>query len=96
MNSYNLSFKADKDLDNITDYTLVTFGEKQTRAYVTGLMLCFQSLAENPEIGRRAEIYAPLLKVFTYKAHSIFYEPTNNGIFIVRILGQRQDLQRHI
>ena len=33
---------------------------------------------------------------YNYKAHTIFYEPTEKGIFVVRILGQRQDFERHL
>jgi toxin ParE1/3/4 len=53
-------------------------------------------LADKPELGRSAAEYAPSLKRYNYKAHSVFYEPTEKGIFIVRILGQRQDFERHM
>lgn len=96
MNRYFLSSKADKDLDNITDYTLEVWGEAQTRAYVTKLLKCFQSLADKPELGRGAAEYAPSLKRYNYKALTIFYEPTEKGIFIVRILGQRQEFEMHL
>lgn len=96
MNSYILSSKADDDLDNITDYTLEVWGETQTRDYVTELLQCFQSLADKPELGRSAAEYAPSLKRYSYTAHTVFYEPTEKGIFIVRILGQRQDFERHL
>lgn len=96
MDSYILSSNADKDLDNITDYTLEAWGENQTRDYVTKLLLCFQSLADKPNLGRSAAEYALFLKRYYYKAHTVFYEPTEKGIFIVRILGQRQDFERHL
>lgn len=96
MNSYILSSKADNDLDDITDYTLEVWGENQTRDYVTKLLLCLQSLADKPELGRSAAEYALSLKRYNYKAHTVFYEPTEKGIFIVRILGQRQDFERHL
>ncbi|WP_410504667.1 type II toxin-antitoxin system RelE/ParE family toxin [Maribacter sp. ACAM166] len=50
----------------------------------------------NPELGRSAAEYAPQLKRFNYKAHTIFYEPIEKGIFVVRILSQRQDFERHL
>ena len=94
MNSYVLSSKADNDLDDITDYTLEVWGENQTRDYVAKLLLCLQSLADKPELGSSAAEYALSLKRYNYKAHTIFYEPTKKGIFIVRILGQKQDFER--
>ncbi len=96
MHKYILSLKADYDVDDITDYTLEVWGEAQTHDYITNLLQCFESLAIKPELGRSAAEYAPQLKRFNYKAHTIFYEPTEKGIFVVRILGQRQDFERHL
>ncbi|WP_031425437.1 type II toxin-antitoxin system RelE/ParE family toxin [Flavimarina sp. Hel_I_48] len=96
MSSYNLSSKADNDIDDIVDYTLETWGESQTHDYVSELFQLLQTLAESPEIGRSASEYAPSLKRYNFKSHTVFYEPTKNGIFVVRILGQRQDFKRHL
>lgn len=95
MSSYNLSSKADSDIDDIVDYTLERWGESQTHDYVTELLQFLETLSDSPEIGRSAAEYAPPLKRYNFKAHTIFYEPTKNGIFVVRILGQRQDFKRH-
>jgi len=96
MSSYILSTKADSDIDDIVDYTLETWGESQTYDYVSELFQFFQTLADNPKLGRNASEYAALLKRYSFKAHTIFYEPTKKGIFVVRILGQRQDFERHL
>jgi len=96
MHKYILSLKADSDVDDITDHTLEVWGESQTLDYITNLLLCFKTLAINPELGRSAAEYAPQLKRFNYKAHTIFYEPIEKGIFVVRILSQRQDFERHL
>jgi len=96
MHTYILSLKADYDVDDITDDTLEVWGESQTLDYITNLLQCFKTLAINPELGRSAAEYAPQLKRFNYKAHTIFFEPIENGIFVVRILNQRQDFERHL
>lgn len=96
MSSYKLSSKADSDIDDIVDYTLETWGESQTYDYVAELLQFLQTLAENAEIGRSASEYAPSLKKYNFKAHTIFYEPAKNSIFVVRILGQRQDVKKHL
>tara|TARA_R110002049_G_scaffold80117_6_gene203896 strand:- start:701 stop:991 length:291 start_codon:yes stop_codon:yes gene_type:complete len=96
MNRYALSYWADHDLDDITDYILKIWREIQTRDYLAGLVECFRALADKPNLGRSAAEYAHLLKRYNYKAHTIFYEPTEKGIFVVRILGQRQDFERHL
>ena len=51
MSSYNLSSKADSDIDDIVDYTLETWGESQTHVYVTELLQFLQTLADSSEIG---------------------------------------------
>ncbi len=96
MHNYITSIKADYDLDEIADYTIKVWGEAQTLDYITNLLQCFESLAIKPELGRSAAEFAPQLKRFNYKAHTIFYEPTEKGIFVVRVLGQRQDFERHL
>jgi len=96
MPSYSLSSKADGDIDDIVDYTLETWGESQTHDYVTELLQFLQTLAENPDLGRSASEFAPLLKRFNFKAHTIFYEPTKQGIYVVRILVQIRDFKRHL
>lgn len=96
MPSYHLSSKADDDIDDIVDYTLDTWGESQTYNYITELYQFLQTLADNPELGRSASEFAAPLKRNNYKSHTIFYEPTKTGIFVVRILGQIRDFKRHL
>ena len=96
MNEYRLSLKADNDLDDITDYTLEVWGETQAKVYVTELLQGLRPLADKPSLGRNASEYGFLLRRYNYKGHAIFYELTDKGIFIVRILGRRQDFERYL
>lgn len=96
MPKYILSTKADKDQDDIADYTLETWGEKQAQEYIVGLVDCLEKIAKTPDIGRDASEFSPNLKRFNYKAHSVFYMSTDTGILIVRILGQKLDFHRHL
>jgi len=91
-----LWLKADRDIDHIADHSLEVWWESQTLDYITNLLQCFNIIVINPELGRSAAEYATHLKRFNYKAHTIFYEPTKTGIFVVRILDQRQDFARHL
>ena len=61
MAKYLLSTKADKDQDDIADYTLETWGEKQAQEYIVGLVNCLDKIAETPNIGRDASEYSPNL-----------------------------------
>ena len=96
MNEYRLSLKADNDIDDIADYTLEIWGDTQTKVYVAELLQCFQFLADKPDLGRSAAEYGPLLYRYNYKANTVFYELIDKGIFIVRILGRRQDFERYL
>lgn len=55
MNKYRLSRLAASDLEEIAEYTIEYFGIEQARHYRDGLKECFIQLANNPEIGRKAE-----------------------------------------
>ena len=53
----------------------------------------FGILAKHIDLGRDASEFIEDLKRFTYKAHTIFYLLTTNGIFILRVLSQRMDYE---
>ncbi len=96
MKNVRFSEKADIDLLQIARYTIHKFGLKQARIYKGELYDCIRSLAVNPSLGRDASQYSEELKQFSCKSHSIFYMSMANGIFIVRLLNQRRDFDRHL
>ena len=55
MARYRLSARAAADVTGIADYTIERSGIEQARRYRDGLEFCFESLAENPLLGRSAE-----------------------------------------
>ncbi|WP_447969854.1 type II toxin-antitoxin system RelE/ParE family toxin [Nitrospira sp. M1] len=96
MAEYRLSHRAESDLNEIADYTIDRFGIKQARRYRDNLETCFQSLAENPLIGRSAAQLAPKLRRYEIQSHVVFYTPTDTGALIVRVLHERRDVAEHI
>lgn len=95
MARYRLSRRATADVDKIADYSIDRFGIKQARRYRDGLETCFQTLAQNPELGRSAEQLAPSLRRFEHQSHIVFYIPEDFGVLIVRILHENMDVPRH-
>ena len=93
---YSLSSKAAADLDRIHEYTILNFGLKQARAYLSGLRERFETLAENPMHGRSASELSPGLRRLEYQSHVVFYVPKDKGIRIVRVLHQSMDVKRHV
>ena len=93
---YSLSYKAAADLDQIHEYTILNFGLKQARAYLSGLRGRFETLAGNPMQGRSASELSPGLRRLEYQSHVVFYMPKDNGIRIVRVLHQSMDVKRYV
>ncbi len=91
-----LSIEAERDIDNILDYTLVTFGPTQAEDYYLSLRGCFELIAENPEIGRTRPEVAPGLRSYSHRSHVIYYEVRDDHLLIVRVLHQRMDPARHM
>jgi len=96
MAAYSLSSKAAADIDQIHEYTILNFGLKQARAYLSGLHERFETLAENPMHGRSAGELSPGLRRLEYQSHVVFYVPKKNGVRIVRVLHQSMDLKGHV
>lgn len=96
MLEYRLSPEADSDLDDISDYTLENWGAAQTVKYLADMHRTFEKLADNPFIARDASRLVPDARIFTFEAHAIFYKILDTEIYIFRILGQKQDFERHL
>ncbi len=93
---YSLSAKAAVDLSQIYEYTILNFGLKKAREYLTGLHERFGSLAENPMQGRSASELSPGLRRLEYESHVVFYLPKDKGIQIMRVLHQNMDMKSHL
>ncbi len=96
MGVYKLSNKSTIDLANIYEFGIENFGLDQAQKYFLGLHELFKTLADNSSIGRDASEFIPSLKRFVYKSHIIFYLSTDSGVFIIRVLSQNMDYERHL
>ena len=97
MGVYELSNKAKEDLAKTYEYGIENFGLKQSQKYLNGLHKLFLDLSNNKDLGRAASRFLPLgLKRFPYESHTIYYLPIDKGIFIVRVLGQKMDSNKHL
>lgn len=93
---YKLSKAAKNDLASIYAFGIETFGYNQAQLYLTQLHKHFLTMAENPSIGRDASEFSEGLRRFVFESPTIFCQPMDTGVFIVRVLGQRTDYQKHI
>ena len=92
---YILSESADKDLEDIFDYTEVQFGFDQAEKYLIEIENVFQNLVKNPESGRKRDEIKEGLYSFPKDNHVIFYRNLDSHIRIVRVLHGRRDIPKY-
>jgi toxin ParE1/3/4 len=95
MGNYRLTSRAESDLAEIADYTIGNFGIEQARRYRDALETCFETIADNPKLGREVDKLAPKLRRHQHKSHVVFYLPQKKGVLIVRVLYENRDFERH-
>lgn len=93
---YELSVKADKDIEDIFDYTTEEFGPDQAVLYVSGFESIFTELTLNPELGRERPEIRQELRSIAKDSHIIFYRVLIDRIRIVRILHGSRDLPKFL
>lgn len=96
MARYQLTTKADADIDGIYEFTILKFGLVQAHKYLSDMDQKFAILAVNPSFGSDYGFVLPELQRAELPAHSIYYRAQEDGILILRILGNRQDPALHL
>lgn len=92
---YILSEIADKDLEDIFDYTFDEFGFNQAEKYLLEIEEIFQHLIVNPQIGKKRDEIKQGLYSFPKDNHIIFYRILDNHIRIVRVLHGSRDVPKY-
>jgi len=93
---YVLSEIADKDLEDIFDFTNNKFGFDQAEKYLLEIDDIFQKLVQNPKIGKQRNEIKSGLYSFPKDNHIIFYRVLVSHIRIVRILHGSRDLPKYL
>ena len=89
-----LSGAADRDLFQIGEYTIETWGLDQADLYVRGLIEHLEELARGDRRGRVVDGLAPDWRRSKYRSHHIYYGETGEELIVFRILHQRMDGRR--
>jgi len=90
---------AERDLDEQAEYLAVQRSVEVSVRFYHAAEDTFQLLANQPEIGRRAEYRSPLLsgmRTFPMKRfpkHLVFYRPLEDGVEIIRVLHGARDIE---
>lgn len=85
MRRYRLAPRALKDLDQIADFTLATWGERQAEKHLSDMAKRFDWLGKNPGAGRLREEIGEGYRSYRQGSHLIFYIVDGDMIAIIGI-----------
>lgn len=86
---YRLTGEAQRDLQDIRDYTLRNWGAAQSRSYLKRLQVLLNKLGEMPGLGQsRTEELSPGIYSFPYVSHTIYYRIQESDILVMTVLHQ--------
>ncbi len=94
--NYQLTVKATEDLTDIWQYTFHAWSESQADKYFSELIEACQILANNPNLGKNYPNITTNYFGYLINKHIIFYEISDEGILVIRILHGRADLKNRI
>lgn len=86
MVNYKLSSAADKDFEQLFEYGIDNFGLTTAKSYVDGLIIKFQTIAENPLHYQAVDYIRSGYRRSVYGKHAIYYMISNDCVDIMRIL----------
>ncbi|QTN39755.1 type II toxin-antitoxin system RelE/ParE family toxin [Cryomorphaceae bacterium] len=91
MGHYQISQKALLDLEEIVNFTLKQWSQKQSKRYYDGLIKTIESISLNPRIGKPYPGPIKGIRLISYERHLIYYRVStlDKTILVVRILHQR-------
>lgn len=95
MKRFRLTPRALKDLDEIADYSLAQWGEKQTERYLVALEDRFRWLADNPLLGRARDDIAEGYRSFQQGSHLVFYLISGDEIQIIGVPHASMDVDAY-
>ena len=88
----DVSVLADKDLENIFDYTLERWGYNQAQEYLGLILEIFNVILGSPKIGAKQPRMGTLRKLRA-EHHMVYYIVGTNNIEIVRVLHKSADFK---
>ena len=96
MAEYRLSRRAQRDLDDIVDYTVAQWSLSQALRYADSLEAACAALAEALQKAQDCAHIRPGYRRLRVEQHVIYFQTTPYGIAVIRILHQRMDAPRHL
>ena len=96
MRNYTLAPRARADLQGIWKYSVDEWGVEQADRYVREIHQEIEVVARDPTRGRPCDHLRMGYRMYPAGSHMLFFRLTDSGIYVVRILHQRMDFERHL
>ena len=92
---YKVSPAAQRDMVDLYIRGFREWGERKADTFQLQLIYSFQTLADNPDIGRKVSI-RPQLQRYELSPYVIFFRKFSYGIRIARILYKNRAMEKHL
>jgi toxin ParE1/3/4 len=96
MAEYRLSPAAERDLEEIWEYTYREWGLEQAEQYTDVLTTACQTLAESPSSAPACDHIRKGYRRRSVHRHVIYFRIMPYGIAVIRVLHDRMDAPRHL
>jgi toxin ParE1/3/4 len=96
VSGYVINPRAERDLEEISDFTAWRWSEAQADKYQDELFAAFQRLADAPALGRDCSDVRFGYRRYNVKSHVIFYRFDDHIVEIMRVLHKSRDFPRHL
>lgn len=95
MRGYRLTPRALTDLDQIADFTLAQWGERQAEKYLFDMGKRFAWLGRNPDAGRHRDEVGAGYRAYRQGSHLIFYIIDGDIVAVIGIPHGSMDLDAY-
>ena len=98
MPNYEVSFKAEEDIDRFRRYLIRENGLKVSEEFVNSIYELFDFIAQYPNVAKSKKDIDDGAFSYPHVKYKrvVLFKHTDDGITIVRVLGGRQDQSRHV
>jgi toxin ParE1/3/4 len=96
MRRLEFSPRAQRDIEEIWDYSFERFGFEKAEAYMRDLQRAAATVAEDPRHGAACDDIRAGYRKLSVGSHVLFYRASETRVVVVRILHQRMDFDRHL
>ncbi|HML14122.1 MAG TPA: type II toxin-antitoxin system RelE/ParE family toxin [Xanthobacteraceae bacterium] len=96
MTEHVLSPRALADIEQIWTYTAERWDSEQADRYVRLLRQGIEAIARDPRRGRSCDDIRVGYRKYAVGSHILFFRMLEGRVYVVRILHQRMDFERHL